>query len=55
MISSLIEHSSWLDKSMGEFGQAFEPGEDFPAFNFSFARLKKRQVSGGGGRGKGEE
>jgi hypothetical protein len=31
---------------MGELGVVdpivFEPGEDFPTFNFSFARLKKR-------------
>ena len=44
-ISSLIGQSSWLDRSMGEFGDVdpvvFEPGEDFPTFNFSFARLRE--------------
>lgn len=40
--SSLIGQ---LDKSMGELGvvdpNVFEPGEDFPTFNFSFARLRE--------------
>ena len=45
-ISSLIGQRSWLDKSVGELGEVdprvFEPGEDFPAFNFSFARLEEQ-------------
>ena len=45
-ISSLIGQSSWLDRSMGELGVVdpivFDPGEDFPTFNFSFARLTNK-------------
>lgn len=44
IISSFIGHRSWWDNSIEEFGEVdpgrFELGEDFPAFNFSFARLK---------------